>query len=89
MVEHIVHDGKNSKFGEKHFEYLMYAIIVSMIYDLLWFFINNYSEDDKSPETGIKKFSLWMSYLSFFWRIALFLVFWKDQLSFERIVVQE
>lgn len=70
---------------EKRFEMLMYGIIVSLIYDILWFFINNYSQDDGSPETGVKRFSLWMSYLSFIWRIVLLLVLWKDQIDFARI----
>lgn len=66
----------------------MYAIAVSMIYDILWFIINNQSTDDGSPETGVKRFSLWMSYLSFIWRVVLLLVLWKDQIDFERILHQ-
>lgn len=73
---------------EKRFEVLMFGIVVSMVYDIVWFIMNNYSTDDGSPETGVKKFSLWMSYLSFLWRVILFLVLWKDQIDFERIAHQ-
>lgn len=73
---------------EKRFEFLMFAIVVSMVYDIVWFYINNYAIEDGSPETGVRRFSLWMSYLSFLWRVILFAVFWKDQLDFERIAHQ-
>jgi len=31
---------------EKRFEFLMFAIAVSMIYDIAWFIINNQNVDD-------------------------------------------
>jgi len=86
LVEHIVAYGKNSQFKEVHFTFLMYAIILSIVYDILWFCINNQLDDDGTPETGVKKFSYIMSFLSFFLRFAVFAVFFKIQIAFDLIV---
>ena len=37
----------------------------------------------------MRKFSLLMSYISFFFRILMALVFWKDSLDFERIMLRK
>jgi hypothetical protein len=37
-------------------------------------------------EKNIRKFSLMMSYISFFVRIIVALVYWKDSLDFDTII---
>jgi hypothetical protein len=63
---------------------------MSLGYDLAWFFMHDVSNDtsDGGLQKGIKNFSLYMSYFSFFFRIIVALVFWKDSLDFTRIIKQ-
>ncbi len=63
----------------------------SLFYDMLFFFVNSYDHPqadntDGGVQKGIRKFSLITSYVSFFFRIPLAIVFWKDSLDFEKIV---
>ena len=58
------------------FRVLVLAIVISLIFDLLWFFLktSEYSADDKqndgSAEAGLRKFSLVVSYASFILRVS-------------------
>lgn len=72
------------------FRALVFGIFLSLLYDLFWFMMHDISNDtaDGGLQKGIKNFSLTMSYFSFFFRIIVALVFWKDSLDFNRIIKQ-
>ena len=67
---------------------LVLMIFVSIVADLFWFYISDLSSDvdDGGMEKSVRSFSLTMSYFSFFFRIIVALVFWKDSLDFVRII---
>lgn len=46
-------------------------------------------QDDGGLEKGIRSFSLTMSYISFFFRIIVALVFMKDSQDFNRIIKKQ
>ena len=59
------------------FKLLVVGILITIIYDLIWFFMNHfeYSEEpkaDASGEINVRRFSLMMSYASFILRVRLF-----------------
>ncbi len=82
----------NTHFIQRHtFRILVAGIVITLFYDMLWFYLKSieYSSDstvDGGVEKGIRKFSLYMSYISFFFRILMALVFWKDSMDFENIM---
>ena len=54
------------------FRKLVGLIGLSLIYDLAWFSLNDQSdESDGSMSAGVRKFSLWISYFSFFFRVSV------------------
>lgn len=67
---------------------LVLMIFLSLIADLVWFYVNDLSNDveDGGIEKSVRSFSLTMSYFSFFFRFIVALVFWKDSLDFVRII---
>lgn len=57
------------------FRVLVLGIVLSLVYDLFWFIMKHseYSEEKKndgSGESGVRKFSLFMSYASFILRVT-------------------
>ena len=74
-----------------YFRYLVLGLVISLFYDIFWLFIKSgeyHSElnvEDGGSETKVRRFSLYMSYFNFFFRIFMTLVFWKDSLDFEII----
>lgn len=55
------------------FKVLVLGIILSQIYDLVWFlFIQDFNNDsqDGGVEKAVRRFSLTVSYLSFFFRVT-------------------
>jgi len=67
------------------------AIFISLFYDLFFFgmMTNEYGVDQKydgGMENTVRRFSLYMSYTSFFFRIIVALVFWKDSLDYDNIM---
>jgi len=55
------------------FRLLVFAIVISMIYDLVWFFIQDLGvehPDDGGLEKKVRSFSLNVSYVSFFFRVT-------------------
>lgn len=71
------------------FRYLVLGIVVSWMYDLMWLFLQNWTDDfryDGGAELGIRKFCLFFSYISFFFRIIVAMVFWKDSMDFNEII---
>lgn len=68
-------------------------IFISVIYDLVWIALktNEFSSEKTNPEDGgielgVRRFSLNMSYLNFFVKLVVALVYWKDSLDFENII---
>ena len=59
------------------FRVLVLAIFISLIYDLIWFYMktSEYYADDKegdgSNEAGLRKFALLVSYASFILRVTI------------------
>ncbi len=58
---------------------------------MAWFTLNSFAyksemKSDGGVERGIRKFSLYSSYISFFFRIFMAIIFWKDSLDFDRII---
>jgi hypothetical protein len=72
------------------FRVLVLGILLSELYDLFWFMVQDVNADisDGGIEKAVKNFSLIMSYFSFFFRLIVALVFWKDSLDFVRIIKQ-
>lgn len=67
-------------------------MFISIFYDLVWFgmMTSEYAYDqkyDSGMETSLKNFSLHIAYISFFFRIIVALVFWKDSLDFDNIML--
>lgn len=53
------------------FRNLVGLIMVSLVYDVLWLKINGGKDDgDGGMEAEIRSFSIWMSYISFFFRVS-------------------
>lgn len=74
------------------FRMLVLGIFISVIYDLFWFSINAsaYNQDQASDggmERKLRIFTLYMSYISFFVRMIMGLIFWKDSLDFDTIML--
>lgn len=70
------------------FRQLVGLVIISLGYDLAWFFINRDVEEDDSGglEYNIKRFSRIISWISFGFRIILALILLKASLDFLTIV---
>ena len=58
------------------FRVLVLGVVLSMVYDGLWFYLKHSeymadeSKNDGSAETNLRKFSLTISYASFFFRVS-------------------
>lgn len=66
-------------------------IAVSWVYDFLWLFLFSASaaeedEEDGGNEYKLRRFVRLISYINFFFKIILVLVFWKDSLDFRNII---
>ena len=69
------------------FRQLVALFAVSLIYDIVWFFINRDEEEDEGGlEYNVRRFSRIISYVSFFWRILLVLIIEKVSLDFIAII---
>lgn len=71
------------------FKVLVLAVFISVIYDIIWFYLKHAeytSGSDGSAEIGIRKFSLLMSYASFLLRFLVAIVLWKDAMDFGKII---
>ena len=56
----------------KFFRGLVGMIMGSLVYDCVWFFVNDFgSEESKGDvESKVKRFSLFFAYISFFFRVS-------------------
>jgi hypothetical protein len=66
------------------FRWLVLGVFVSIVYDLLWFFLKT---SESAKEGGFGRFALLMTYISFIVRIAMGLVYWKDSLDYDNIML--
>ncbi len=76
------------------FRWLVAGIVLTLFYDITWFSIrhSDLADDGKQDggmETAVRKFSLYMSYISFFVRLIVIVIFWKASTDFERIIQQK
>jgi len=54
------------------FRKMVGVIGLSLVYDLVWFGLNDQLDDsDGGMAAGVRKFSLWVSYFSFFFRVSV------------------
>jgi len=71
----------------------VFGILISLIYDLVWFSLKSYEYDADTKndpsvlERKIRRFSLFASYISFFVRLIMGMVYWKDSLDFDNIML--
>lgn len=62
------------------FRKLVGLIGLSLVYDLVWFTLNDQLDDsDGGMSAGVRKFSLWVSYFSFFFRVSALDVYCLDR----------
>ena len=65
-------------------------VAISWVWDFfyLFWFTSAAAEDeeDGGMEYTVRRFSRLFSYISFFFRIIVFLVFWKDSVDFSKII---
>ena len=56
----------------KEFRMVVLLIFMSIVYDVLWFMINNDADDDDDGgvEKGVKRFARNISYISFVWKVS-------------------
>ena len=58
-----------------------------MVYDLVWFILKNPETSERGANLGYGRFALFMTYMSFFVRLAMAMVYWKDSLDFDSIML--
>ena len=72
------------------FRRLALCIVLSWIYDIVFLLFirdgNAEAEADGGTESTVRAISLLFCYISFFFRIIVALVFWKDSLDFKKII---
>ena len=69
------------------FRWLVLAVFLSIVYDLLWFFLRKSEINSKGEITG--SFAVWMTFFSFLIRIVMGAVYWKDSLDFDNIMLHQ
>ena len=87
MGIYIIDNPQNCDRGT--FRMLVVAIVVSWVYDILFLWLRSASHENKlsgGTEGTVIYFSFTCAWISFFWRILVALVFWKDSLDFNNIV---
>lgn len=71
----------------KYFRALVAGIILSLLVDLLWFWekYRAYSGDDDDEDGGmersVRRFSLSMATISFFFKIVMCIIYWKASID--------
>jgi uncharacterized membrane protein len=75
--------------GRNVFRYLVLALVLSCFIDLIWLFIksNEAYSPDVGSERALRSFSQAMSYIGFILRVLMALVYWKDSLDFEKVML--
>jgi len=65
--------------------------ILSFVYDVLWLILrfgdlSGEDEEDGGMEASVRKFSLFMTIISLFFKIVMTFVFWMASMRFEDII---
>jgi len=72
------------------FRRLALTIAVSWVWDLIYLLLirdgSAESDEDGGAESTVRGISVFFTYISFFFRIIVALVFWKDSLDFQKII---
>jgi len=87
MGIYIIDNPQNCERGT--FRMLVAAIAVSWVYDIIYLWVRSASHENKlsgGTEQTVIYFSFLCTWISFFWRILVAIVFWKDSLDFNNIV---
>lgn len=66
------------------FRYLVLAFCISIIFDLVWF---SFKSSDTKSASILTTFSVCMTYLAFLLRLLMTVVYWKDSLDFDNIML--
>ena len=65
-------------------------IAVSWVWDFFYLFLftsaSDEDDEDGGMEYNVRRFSRLFAYISFFFRIIVFIVFWKDSIDFQKII---
>ena len=67
------------------------GVVLSLAYDVIWFYMRfgelvGDAEEEGGVEQKVRRFSLWMSIISFFFKILMTFVFWMASIKFEDII---
>lgn len=78
------------KRNAKQFRVLIFGLFLSMIYDSVWFVTmaqeqGQVDNGDGGKELWVRRFSLYMTYLLFFFKTIAAFVYWKTSIDFERL----
>lgn len=66
----------------------MFGLFLSIAFDLLTFFVSTNNDDFSAGlEKGVHSFGSTMSVIAFFVRLVMAVVFWKDSLDFDNIML--
>lgn len=77
---------------EKYWRYLVFGIILTLLYDLYWFWerYSGYDGDDDAEDGGmeskVRRFSLTMACISFLYKIIMCFVYWKASIDYATII---
>jgi hypothetical protein len=77
------------------FRYLVLGVVISIVYDLLWFSVKSYEYEGyykndaavTAQERALRRFAFYTSIFSFFLRLVIALVYWKDSLDYDNIML--
>ena len=72
---------------QNRFRWLVAAVLFSIVFDILWLVFGTSSTDAKGVEAGVRKFGSVISVASFLTRLLMMLVYWKDSLDFDNIML--
>ena len=74
-----------------HFRFLVFGLIVSMAYDILWLIVHftdltGADEEDGGMESSIRQFSFIMALIAIPFKVIMCIVYWMASLRFEDIM---
>lgn len=69
------------------FRSIVMLIVLSLVYDIIWFcFISSDDDEYGTQLRTARHISMISSYVSFFWKIPLVIILFKDSTDFVRII---
>ena len=78
--------------GEKYWRWMVFGIVLTLGYDLLWFWEreDDYSGDmdkeDGGVQSNVRSLSLKMAWVSFLYKILMCFVYWKSSIDYAAIL---